>query len=336
VSTWHRAWWPLWIGLVFASLAVAQDCAEPGWQTLGPGVHVWQPAPDQEASPANGGHVMPTSVLVHEGRAWVIDPGPSLAAGARVQAQVACRWQARVERVFNTHAHAENVLANGAFASGVASGEVGIWATAATREAMAQRCPACLADLTARVGAAKMAGTEALLPNALLASGDRLELGPHALRVHEVRDAHTHSDLVLVHETLQLAWVGGLVYGARVPELAQGSLRGWREALADLAQTPWHALVGATVSVAASPGTLPDALGQTADYLRLLQTTVLDAMASGAQAHELPTEAPAPYRSWSGHTPRHGFNLQRAWRELEPLWMDGTLAPEASGPDVGR
>jgi glyoxylase-like metal-dependent hydrolase (beta-lactamase superfamily II) len=320
----------LWIMGVAAAQGAASEAACPtdGWLTLAPGIHIWQPAPDQDVSEAKGGHVMPTSVLVHEGRAWVIDPGPSLKAGQQLKALIACRWQARVERVFNTHAHAENVLANIAFLAEVERGEVSIGATQGTRDAMAKRCADCLADLTARIGVAQMAGTDYVVPDAILSPGEVWRLGPHGLRVHEVQDAHTLSDLVLVHETAGVVWVGGLAYGQRLPELAQGSLMGWRRSLAWLQQTPWTAVVGATVSRAPNPGEQPQALQQTDAYLRALQLTVLEAMESGLQVSEITTEENDPFASWTGFEKRHGFNLQRAWRELEPSWMDGVLKPE--------
>lgn len=317
------------IGVAAAQVATsAQACTTDGWLTLAPGIHIWQPAPDQEVSTANGGHVMPTSVLVHEGRAWVIDPGPSLKAGQQLKAQIACRWQARVERVFNTHAHAENVLANIAFFPEVKQGKVSIMATQGTRDAMAKRCPDCLADLTERVGLGQMAGTDYVVPDAILSPGEVWRLGPHELRVHEVKDAHALSDLVLVHETAGVVWVGGLAYGQRLPELAQGSLLGWRRSLAWLQQIRWTAVVGATVSIAPQPGKQPEALQQTDAYLRALQSTVLNAMESGLQVSEITTEENAPFASWTGYPQRHGFNLQRAWRELEPGWMDGVLKPQ--------
>lgn len=316
------------IGVLAGQVAASvQNCSTDGWVSLASGIHVWQPAPDEDVSEANGGHVMPTSVLVHEGLAWVIDPGPSLKAGQHLKNLIECRWQARVVRVFNTHAHAENVLANAAFLKEVERGEVSIGATQGTRDAMVKRCPACLADLTERIGVEQMAGTHYVVPDTILSSGEVLRLGPHELRVYEVQDAHTLSDLVLVHKTAGVVWVGGLVYGSRIPELAQGSLMGWRRSLAWLQETRWTAVVGATVSIASKPGEHPAALQQTEAYLSALQSTVLEAMESGLQVSEIATNENTPFSSWTGYSERHGFNIQRAWRELEPSWMDGVLKP---------
>ena len=50
----------------------------------------------------------------------------------------------------------------------IAAGTVTIWATLGTRQAMEQRCPACLDSLTARVGADAMDGTHIVWPTATL------------------------------------------------------------------------------------------------------------------------------------------------------------------------
>ena len=43
-------------------------------------------------------------------------------------------------------------------------------------------------------------------------------------------------------------------------------------------------------------------------------------------AGQLPQEPgvlPLPaYAGWPGYQERHAFNVMRAWRELEPLWME--------------
>lgn len=304
-----------------------ESTAATGWHTLAPGVHVWQPAPDQEPGPANAGHVMPSSVLVHGARAWIIDPGPNRRQTLALIEQVRCAWGAQVERVINTHAHAENVLGNTALASAQAQGRVHFMATATTAATMAQRCPGCLDDLTTRVGEAAMAQTTIVLPDTVLHPGDTLVFGPHRLVVHEMRDAHTHSDLVLWHETLRIAWVGGLVYGQRLPELAQGSLLGWRSALAELRALQPQWVVGATLAGPSGVGvSAQQALAATDAYLAHVQHAVLRGMEDGLQVSELPVHAMPPFDTWSGQ-PRHGFNLQRAWRELEPRWMDGLLKP---------
>lgn len=292
------------------------------WQPVAPGVWAWSPVVEAEITPANAGHVVPTTVVVHGRQALLIDPGPSLAHGQRVRRSLACRFGARVHRIVNTHAHAENVLANSAFADRLAKGRLEILANAATREGMARRCPDCLASLTAKAGTEAMAGTRIVLPTRTLREGDVLRLGPHRLQVMRTEQGHTAGDLVLWDAGQRLLWVGGLVYGQRVPELAQGSLDGWRGALERLAALRPAVVLGNTVSVAANASELPPALTQTQAYLDALRNGVLQAMDQGLQASEATTVGLPAYRSWAGHQERQGFNAQRAWRELEPVWMD--------------
>lgn len=304
-------------------LPAAATCVdEVPWQPVAPGVWAWNPASEAEIAPANAGHVVPTTVVVHRRQALLIDPGPSLAHGQRVRRSLACRFGAQVRWIVNTHAHAENVLGNAAFADRLAGGRLQILANAATREGMARRCPDCLASLTAKAGAAAMAGTRIVLPTHTLREGAVLRLGPHRLQVMRTEQGHTGGDLVLWDAGQRLLWAGGLVYGQRLPELAQGSLDGWLAALERLSALRPAVVLGNAVSHAPGPHALPPAMVGTRGYLSDLRHAVLGAMDSGQQAHESGGLVLPLYAGWAGYAERQGFNAQRAWRELEPEWMD--------------
>lgn len=292
------------------------DAAVP-WQQVATGVWVWSPPEVADVAATNAGFVMPVSALVDGKRAWVIDPGPSYLHGKRVRTSLRCQAGAEVVAVVNTHAHAENVLANAAFADVQA-----IYALAETADAMAVRCPQCLESLTTRVGADAMAGTRIVLPTHRLTPGSELVWGRHRLRVQPLEQGHTDGDLVLWLPADGWVWAGGLAYAGRVPELAQGSLVAWLAALDRLVALHPRGVVSAAVSVAPVGGGVPPAVLSTRAYLVALRERVWAAMDAGASPHdtalfELPT-----YAHWAGYAARHGFNAQRAWRELEPAWMD--------------
>ena len=317
------------VAMVFVSFAAqarpsAADCrlAEPvPWQAVAPGVWVWLPPGAGDVSPANAGHVVPTSVVLDGRDAMVIDPGPSHRHGLRLRRSIECRFQARVRWLVNTHAHSENVLANSAFADLAAAGRLDILATAATREGMAQRCPDCLASLTLRVGEDAMAGTQIVLPNRTLVEGDEMRVGAFRLKVMRVEQGHTEGDLVLWNPRHRLLWAGGLVYDGRLPELAQGRVEDWLAALKRLeAFNPRQLL--STVWSRGSQGVPPPALAATRDYLQSLRERTLQAMDEGAQPQEIDRVNLPAFQHWEGYQARHGFNVQRAWRELEPVWMD--------------
>lgn len=295
------------------------------WQAVAPSVWVWMPAREGDVASDNGAHVVPTTAVVDDGEALLIDPGPNHLHGERVKRSLQCRFGVRVVWVVNTHAHAENVLGNSAFAHEQAQGRLRIGASAATREGMRARCPACLASLTARLGDAAMRGTAIVLPDQTLAPCQRLRVGARSLRVLTVEQGHTEGDLLLWDEANRVLWAGGLVYGERVPELAQGRVDTWIAALRRMQTMPLRTVIGATWSTAPKEGASPPALGLTLSYLEVLRSGVLQAMDAG----RLPQEAdvvPLPaYAHWAGYRERHGFNVLRAWRELEAVWMEQTL-----------
>jgi len=329
VSVFHRAVvWFLGVLLAGCAASPAQpdcrglaDVEQVPWEQLAPGVWVW-PGAVAEVGVENRGHVAPTTVLLDGGEAAVIDPGPNLLHGQRVRRSVACRFQARVRWVVNTHAHAENVLANGAFDDLVRGGQAAIVSTPATLAAMRERCPNCLASLKLKAGEAAMAGTEIRWPDRVLNSGDVLQVGRLALQVMPIEQGHTEGDLVLWNAKLRIVWTGGLAYLGRIPELSQGSVDGWLAALDHLDQLgPLH-VVAAVVSSSSQEGTLPEALMATRTYLTALRQGVLQAMDEGHQPQEAGLVPMPAFAGWAGYAERHTFNVQRAWRELEPVWMD--------------
>jgi glyoxylase-like metal-dependent hydrolase (beta-lactamase superfamily II) len=317
------------------SLHAAPDCQslEPvPWRAVVPGVWVWLPPEISDVSPANGGHVMPVSVVVAGREAMVIDPGPSRAHGLRLRASLACRFGVHVRWIVNTHAHSENTLANSAFADDISAGRVQVLASGPTREGMSLRCPDCLASLTHRAGEAAMAGTQIVLPTRTLSEGEVLRVGRLRLRVMRVEHGHTEGDLVLWEARSKLLWAGGLVYQDRVPELAQGQLGGWLSALDRLQALVPRQLIANVWSIAPGNGEPPPALPATRAYLQALREATLRAMDEGVQPQDTGKVALPAFSDWAGYEARHGFNVLRAWRELEPEWMDRP----PSGQDVRR
>jgi glyoxylase-like metal-dependent hydrolase (beta-lactamase superfamily II) len=307
------------------------------WQPVAPSVWVWLPLAESDVAKDNAGHVAPTAVVIDGGEALVVDPGPSHRHGMRVRGSLHCQFGARVTWVINTHAHAETVLANSAFADLQASGRLRIGASHATREGMTSRCPDCLASLTRRIGESAMKDTRIVLPDVTLAPGMPLRVGQRILRVQAVEQGHTEGDLVIWDARHGVLLAGGLVYGQRIPELAQGQVDAWLAALDRLDALPVRELIGATWS-RGHAGHPPPALASTRGYLQALRSGVLRAMDEGAMAQD-GSAVPLPeYAAWAGYAERHGFNVLRAWRELEPVWMEqgGPAMPPAGSVQQPR
>jgi glyoxylase-like metal-dependent hydrolase (beta-lactamase superfamily II) len=322
---WRR--WLRWLALAAASGLGACSSAPPfrptpldcaatvqrPWQDLAPGVWVW-PAPAEDITLQNRGHVSTQVLLLHGSQpteATLIDPGPSLAHGQTVQRTAWCQLGVRIRHVINSHAHAENVLGNSAYAD-----TTSISATHTTRASMAQRCPGCLTSITQNAGAAAMDGTQIALPRHTLQNGDTLAPALTGWQVQEHRHAHTESDLVLWNPELRVLVAPSLVYGQRLPELAQGSVQGWLTALDALAALQPRAWVGTQPSTQA-----PNSLEQTRQYLCDLSHLVWQAMDRGLSPNDAHALHLPAYQNWAGYARRHVFNVQRAWREWEPRWM---------------
>lgn len=281
-------------------------------------------------------HAATTVVLGEGATVTVVDPGPSRQAGQALQNLLKCRQHARVVAVINTHAHAEQVLANSAF-------RVSVAATAGTRLRMRQRCPDCLAAMKSDLGAAALKGTRIVLPDQTLTDGHIVEIGGRSWQVVEVRDAHTESDLVLWSASDRLAVVGGLVDGARLPVLAQGRVLGWLQALDKLQAMQPQWLVGQ--HLVSGPGQVRSALQVQRDYLCGLVRYAWQALDRGWSEAEAINSLNLPERwavpSAAEHESRrqqHQFNQLRAWREMEVRWMDQQPQPDSCAlpPDIGR
>jgi glyoxylase-like metal-dependent hydrolase (beta-lactamase superfamily II) len=292
------------------------------WLAVAPSVWIWLPKREAEIDTANAGHVVPTSVVVDGGEALVIDPGPNHRHGLRVLQSLRCRFGARVTWVVNTHAHAENVMGNSAFADAQSRGQLRIAASRPTLNAMQQRCPDCLRNLQQRAGVDAMTGTRIVLPNSTLQASSTLRVGAREIQVLDVVRAHTEGDLLLCDAASGVLWAGGLVYGQRLPELAQGSLQSWLQALAHIEAMPVRELIGTTWSSAGADGSAPSALTSTRRYLLDLREGVLRAMDAGRLPQEADVSPLPAYADWAGYRERHAFNVMRAWRELEPVWME--------------
>lgn len=271
-------------------------------------------ADNAEAARANGGEVVPTLVHVTGNGVLVVDPGPHVHWGNRLIAAIRHLTAEPVRWVVNTHAHPEHVLANAAFAQ--LQPRPAFLASAATASLMRQRCETCLARLTRMLGEHAMRGTPIVYPEPALRDGDWLHTGKTAWHVLVHPAAHSASDTVLYAPQRRVLCVGGLAYRQRVPDLQEGSLLGWRQALRSLVSLPTDIVVGTAV------GTPAQMLRPTLSYLDMLDTTIADAIEAGADAaHALDYASGQAYRDWRNFTPRHALNVLRAWRELEDRWM---------------
>lgn len=314
----------IWAHSAWASSPCSPTTPNPGLVAVLPGIEVihgrW-PALDT----LTPDHMATTVVLSHGPKAVVIDPGATHASGTVLRQWLRCQRRQRVVQVINSHAHAENVLANSAFFAAVA-------ATADTQSAMRQRCPDCLAALHRDLGDAALRGTRIVLPQQRLQNGHRLHASGRSWQVLDMRHAHTESDLVLWSAPERIVLAGPLVDGERLV-LAQGSVLGWLQALHRIEALQPRWLIGQ--HRVAGPGQVQTALQAQRQALCALVHQAWQGLERGWNEAEALQHL--PLQGDGALQRQQHFNLLRAWREMEALWMDRQPMPGAcSGPDIGR
>ncbi len=256
-----------------------------------------------------------TVVLAHGGQATLVDPGPSECSAQALQQALAGQGL-QVVGLVNTHAHAEQVLANGHWPVPVA-------ATEGTQRAMQARCPDCLAAMRHELGEAAMAGSQAVLPTVRLRDGQLLQAGGRQWQVLEMPGAHTESDLVLWSSDGVLL-AGGLIDG-RPLVLAQGQVSGWLDALARLQALAPRWLIGQ--HRVAGPGEVRQVIQAQREALCTLVRRSWQALENWQTESQL--LAQLPWLADAQARRQQQFNQLRAWREMEARWLGREPLPAA-------
>jgi hypothetical protein len=129
--------------------------------------------------------------------------------------------------------------------------------------------------------------------------------------------AHTESDLVLWSAQDQVLLAGGLIDGHRLV-LAQGRISGWLQALQRMADLPVQWLVGQHRSAVGA-----QQVAQAIDAQKQALCTLVRQSWQGLEQGltESETLARLPFEAEPEAQRQQRFNLSRAWREMEALWI---------------
>lgn len=264
-----------------------------------------------------------TSVVLWQGtQAVVLDPGATACSGLQLQRamdRLAGR-RLQVQLVVNSHAHAEQVLANSAWRAPVA-------ALAGSAAVMRQRCPGCMASLTQDLGAPALRGTRIVWPGRELQQGHVLKAGGRIWQVLEVPMAHTPSDLLLWSQADGVLLVGGLLDGQHLV-LAQGRVSGWLKALSRIEALEPRWLIAQ--HLVAGPGEVAQALARQREALcSLVRRSWQGLERWQTEAEVLAALAP---QGTVAEQQLARANLGRAWREMEALWLGQEPMPAECVP----
>ena len=262
----------------------------------------------EEATPANLDGIANTGFIVGSAAVAVIDPGGSLADGARLRAAIRARTALPIRYVIMTHEHPDHVFGGGAFLADHPV-YVGHWRLEA---GMAARRDYDHGRLAAVLGAAETG--EPVPPTRLVKDHARLDLGGRVLELTAWPAAHTGDDLTVLDLSTATLWAGDLLFVGRVPAL-DGSLTGWLGVLDRLATLP------ATRAVPGhGPATVPWPQGLTDErrYLTVLARDVRASITAGQEIGPAIAAASASERGkWALFDAYNGRNATEAYKELQ-------------------
>lgn len=316
-------WWALalWtIALVLTGQPVrAATCPGPtlAFKPAGPGVW-WVPAQAGEADAGNRGLVSNLLLVRHvEGRRvglWLLGSGPSPAMGEALACQARQRLGLPLAAVISPWARPELVLG----VAGLQRHQPALphWAHASVADAMADQCPHCVDRLRQRLGAAAsdLGDDPVRLPTRRL-QGEQGQLGPFWWW----RLPRAEGRWVTVWRLRrQPVWAAhGLLTAGSPPDGRDADLVVLAQSLGRLA-----ALARRDGKAAAFLGEQGGLLGgeaaaSQAAYWRALQVAVVAAVERGDDEAAPPPALAGWPSAWAQH-PWHGFNWQRAWRQVEP------------------
>jgi glyoxylase-like metal-dependent hydrolase (beta-lactamase superfamily II) len=294
--------------LIFAFLFAVMPAAALQPEPVADGVYAFVGVRG-EIGPANQGNVGNSGFIVGRSGVIVIDSGASYAYGKQMIAAIRGVTDKPIALVIFTHAVQEFVFGAAAFT------EIGaqLLTHAKSAELMRERCNHCLENLRAQLGTRTMAGTRLIIPQQTLEQSQALSAGGREIDVLYFGWASTPGDVVVLDRATGVAFTGGLVGNRRIPELRDGHVPGWLDALAALKRTsartivPGHGPVGGV-----------ELADVTAEYLRALDAQVQSLYQRGATLTQtVDNVALTAYEDWDLYPMLHRQNALHRFLQLE-------------------
>lgn len=299
----------------FASISAAAAAAP---VEVAEGVHVFVGATG-EASPENRGEVGNTGFVVGSTGTVMINSGGSYRHG-RALIEAAERIGGKpVVLVILTQPLQEFVMGAAAFAER----GIPLLAHVASAKLIESRCEVCLRNLTQLLGEAEMVGTRVIVPTQQVDGSQTLDIGGRLLELHHPGWGSSPGDLMVRDRNTGVVFAGALVSIARVPELRDGNVPGWLEALEDLESRSPIAIVpgyGDPVTVGA-PGS--SVLSAVKAYIAETDHSVRALFEAGTPLSAATAHADLPaYAHWALYARVHGRNVQHLYLKLERELLD--------------
>lgn len=275
---------------------------------VAPGVYAWIGSTD-EAAPENAGIVGNSGFIVGSAGTTLVNTGSSYAHGKRLIAAAERIGGKPVVLAILTQPLQEFVMGSAAFAER----GIPVLAHEASARLVTARCETCLRNLVQILGEEAMQGTRVRAPALTVAATQTREVGGRTLQLWHGGWGATPGDLAVIDVATGVAFSGALVSVKRIPDLRDGSLAGWREALAAFSKLPIKTLVPGYGPVAD-----PGAIALHRRYFDAVELQATELLNAGASLLETSQQSDLPaYEGWGAYPRGHARNLQQTYLRLE-------------------
>ncbi len=296
-------------------------CARPGGaaaqidlQTLAPGVFMARGAAG-EVDATNLGRVGNAGFVHGPEGVLAIDTGTSFAHGQALMAALREITTAPLRRALITHTRQEFLFGAPAFQAA----QVPVHMHRAAAALMVSRCERCLKTLQQTLGGQAMQGTSMFKPDGFIDGTGVQEIAVIGRPLQVLHFGHSSGpgDVAVWDPMHRVLFAGGLVDVLRIPDIQDGDLPAWLQALDAL-----QALQPATVVPGHGPAAGSEALAAQKAYLEQLHAKVQALLESGASLLDVPTLAELPaFAHWAQYDTIHRRNAAVLFVRLERAWL---------------
>lgn len=275
---------------------------------VGPGVYMIRGA-DGEIDPANQGRLGNAGFIVGDTGVVAIDAGVSYLHGQALLAEIARVTDRPVRLLVITHARQEFLFGAMAYRER----GVPILMQQRVSRLMTSRCEGCLKTLNRVLGEDAMRGTAMFKPDREFDAEQTLDLIGRPIRLLPLGHSSGPGDTAVLDVRSGVLFAGGLADAARVPDIQDGELPGWRAALMTLRGLPLKAVVPGH-----GPAAPPEVLGRVQHYLDRLEARLLELSRADVALSEVPDAAELPeFRDWDQYQIIHRRNASILFVRME-------------------
>jgi len=282
------------------------------------------PGTGGEPDASNLGRVGNAGFIVGRTGVLVIDTGTSYLHGLALLAAIRKVTDRPIRLALITHTKQEFLFGAAAFREQ----GIPIAMHQAAAELMASRCETCLKTLRSTLGEEAMRGTTMFKPDITFTDPlgiDAAVLIGRPIQVLYYGHSSGPGDIAVYDPRSRTLFAGGLLDSKRIPDVIDGELPRWSEALRTLQALPAEVIV---------PGHGPEGgkrmVGLVERYLDQLTTRVRALQSGGAPLSEVPDSTPLPeFAGWDQYDTVHRRNAALVYLryEREQLYKSPTGAP---------